>query len=89
MLPTLADGDIVFVDPRRTEISSGSIVAAFHPTRPDLRIVKRVHRIDDDHRLVLRSDNSVEVHAADSRTFGPIHPNRVLGGVTSRLARRA
>ncbi len=88
MVPTLTDGDLVFVDPRRVDIVAGSIVAAVHPTRADLRIVKRVESVDTDRHIFLRSDNEDAVDASDSRTFGAIKPGQVIGRVTSRIAGR-
>lgn len=88
MLPTLADGDVVFVAHRPGSIEDDDIVAAQHPLDRDLSIVKRVQFTDDDGRLFLRSDNDGHADASDSRSFGPIDPSLVLGRVTSRLSPR-
>ena len=86
MVPTLADGDLVFVDPRSQSIEDGAVVAARHPTRSGVRIVKRVEFTDESGHLFLRSDHDDAADAADSRTFGPIDPELLVGLVVSRVA---
>lgn len=84
MRPTLTEGQYVLVDPdRRPE--PGQLALANHPDRPDLLVVKRVAAVLDDGRYELRSDN-VEA-GTDSRTWGPVPAEAVVGTVTLLLDR--
>jgi len=86
MTPTLNDGDVVFVDMRayRTGLPEpGDVVVALHPYQRDLRLIKRVGHITDDGRLFLVSDNPGA--GTDSRAFGAIAGEGVLGRVVSRV----
>ena len=85
MLPTLTSGDIVLVDTRAYTVSHpqvGDIVLARHPYQRDLSIIKRVADITEAGRLVLHSDNRKE--GSDSRQFGTIASERIIGRVTCR-----
>lgn len=84
MLPTLADGEFVLVDPSRRP-GIGELAVAQHPTRPDLLVVKRVAAIGQDGRVELTSDNREA--GTDSRTWGPVAAGAVLGLVTLLLDR--
>ncbi|NEP45516.1 MAG: nickel-type superoxide dismutase maturation protease [Okeania sp. SIO2H7] len=84
MLPLLLPGDEVLVNPRayrRRLPRSGEIVVACHPTRPALRLVKRVAAVSGDRSCVLMGDNPD--WSTDSRSFGAVPIDRVLGRVTS------
>lgn len=85
MQPTLLPGDLVLVDPRAYVALMprvGEIVLARHPYQTDLSIIKRVAVITPERRLVLHSDNP---HAgSDSRQFGTISQQRLIGRVTCR-----
>jgi nickel-type superoxide dismutase maturation protease len=86
MVPLLEPGGEVLVDPRAYRQKSphpGDIVVARHPYRTDLRLIKRVAKVLDDGRCVLEGDNPSE--STDSRVFGAIPPERIVGRVTSRL----
>ena len=90
MAPLLEPGDEILIDPRayrRTPPAPGDIVVARHPYRTDLRLVKRVTEVLDDGHCLLTGDNAAE--STDSRIYGPLPPERILGRVTSRLARNA
>lgn len=87
MAPTLRSGDLVFVDVR-APWAEGDVVAADHPTRTDLSIVKRIEFLDEQGRLFLRSDNDEAGDATDSRTFGPVPGDHVIGRISSRLGSR-
>lgn len=86
MAPLLKPGDDVLVDPgayrgrlpRRDEI-----VVVRHPFRSDIRLIKRVTEVAEDGRCRLQGDNPSE--STDSRTFGWVMPDRVIGRVTSRM----
>jgi nickel-type superoxide dismutase maturation protease len=88
MAPLLKPGDEILIDPRayrRTPPCPGDIVVARHPYRTDLRLVKRVTEVLDDGHCLLTGDNASE--STDSRIYGALPPERILGRVTSRLAR--
>ena len=80
-MPTLAAGDVVLVD-KRLRPHAGDVVVAVHPTKPDLRVVKRTLKVDAS-RCHLVSDNPTAPGAADSETFGPIELSAIIGCVTS------
>ena len=84
MVPTLTAGEFVLVDPRRRP-AVGRLAVADHPNRPDLLVVKRVQSITDDGRYVLASDNPAA--GTDSRTWGPLEPQAIVGTVTLVLGR--
>ena len=87
MVPLLKPGDEVLVDPRayrRLPPRPGDIVVARHPYRTDLRLVKRVAEVLDNGHCLLQGDNPAE--STDSRVYGPLPPERILGRVTSRFA---
>lgn len=85
MLPTLVPGDIVLINPKAYVDSIpkvGDIVLAEHPYQRDLSIIKRVAEITSEGRVVLRSDNLKA--GSDSRQFGTISLQRIIGQVTCR-----
>lgn len=87
MEPTLADGDLVLVDPRayRDRLpESGHVVVARHPFRRSILWVKRVHEVTPEGRLELIGDNPGA--STDSRTQGQVPLEKVHGRVTSRWA---
>ena len=86
MLPLLKSGDEVLVNPhayRRALPQPGDIVVAQHPFRQDVRLIKRVTDVLDNGRYVLKGDNPAE--STDSRAFGAISANHIIGQVTSRF----
>ncbi len=85
MLPTLQPNDDVLVLPvnRVTPLAPGDIVLCIHPFRPDLRMVKRVSETFYDGGCYVLSDNAAEGN--DSRSFGVVGRDRIVGRVTSRL----
>ena len=90
MTPTLQPGAVVMMNPhayRMRNPREDEIIAARHPRQAGLRIVKRVAAVVENDegvvRLVLSSDNTAA--SADSRAFGPVAVELVLGRVTSRL----
>ena len=82
MLPALKNGDTVLVSPR-AKIRPGDIVAANHPYITSVKVIKRVDSIDSHGSFVLRGDNPEE--STDSRSFGSIAINDILGKVICRL----
>lgn len=85
MLPTLSPGDTVLATLNGT-VQVGDIAIAHHPTQANLLLIKRVKEIFYDGGVYLISDNTHEPSACDSRHFGVIAENQVIGCVTSRLA---
>ena len=88
MAPLLQPGDEVLVDPRaykRAAPRVGHIVVSRHPYRVDVRLVKRITAILEDGRCLLEGDNPSD--STDSRSFGAIAPQQILGRVISRLPR--
>lgn len=86
MAPLLEPGDEVLVDPRafrRTPPRPGDIVVARHPYRTDLLLIKRVAQVLENGNCTLEGDNQSE--STDSRAFGSLPAERIMGRVTSRF----
>ncbi|MDE0196844.1 MAG: S26 family signal peptidase [Caldilineaceae bacterium] len=94
MTPTLMSGAVVMLDPqafRRQMPQEHEIVVARHPRQTELQIVKRVAAVIEspiesgspEILLILASENAAA--GSDSRTFGPVGLDLVLGKVVSRL----
>ncbi len=81
MLPTLRPGDQLLVR-RDALVRVGDVVAARRPDRPFLVVVKRVERVTADGRWWLAGDNAAA--SDDSRVFGPVHSEDLLGRVVWR-----
>ncbi len=81
MLPLLKPGDEVLMAPGAVPVP-GDIVVAQHPLRRDVRLIKRVESIVEG-RYVLKGDNPAE--STDSRSFGPVTAEHIMGRVTSRF----
>jgi len=81
MLPTLESGQFVLYT-SGADFCVGDVVVAQHPSRP-IEIVKRVAVVEPIGLVDLRSDN--EADGTDSRTFGLIEVDAVLGVVTATL----
>lgn len=62
-------------------LRAGQVVALRDPRMRDRILVKRVHRIDE-FSVDVRGDN--EGASTDSRAFGPVTPQLVLGRVVYR-----
>jgi nickel-type superoxide dismutase maturation protease len=80
MAPTLVAGDWLLVDPdafRTRAPGAGELVLVPDPRRPDRLLVKRVATAHPDGRLELRGD--APAASTDSREFGPVAPELVLG----------
>lgn len=80
MTPMLCDGDHVFVEPlgKTDELLVGDVVVARHPFQK-MFIVKRIEQIHKKH-IVLRG---LHEESADSRTWGWVSPERIVGKVRS------
>lgn len=85
MLPTLHSGEDVLVHPlsRTAKLFPGDIIICRHPQRPSIRLVKRVTEAFYDGSCYVLSDNKCE--GSDSRSFGVVARELVVGRVTSRL----
>ena len=85
MLPTLHSGEdvLVYPIPRAAKLFPGDIIICRHPQRPSLRLVKRVKEAFYDGSCYVLSDNECE--GSDSRSFGVVARELVIGKVTSRL----
>ena len=94
MTPALTAGAVVMLDPqayRQTMPREHEIVVARHPRQNELQIVKRVAAVIERPTesgnpralLILASDNAAA--GSDSRIFGPVELELVMGKVVSRL----
>ena len=82
MYPALRDGDRVLYTP--TSICAvGDVVLAQHPFVSGLKLIKRVEAVDTEGRVTLRGDAGLA--STDSRGFGAVVPEAILGRVTCRL----
>jgi nickel-type superoxide dismutase maturation protease len=84
MLPTLAPGDFVLVDPRAFDARPprlSEVLVARHPYKSSV-IVKRVSTSADG-AVRLVGDNPRE--SSDSRSFGVLPVDAIIGLVTSRI----
>ena len=81
MEPSLPDGSTVLVKPG-AGADVGDVVLVRHPTDSTLRILKRVDHLTADGRIFLVGDAGA---STDSRDFGPVPPERILGKVTCTL----
>jgi len=80
MAPLLNSGDVVIVQPSAM-FAVGDVVLAEHPFRSGVKILKRIAQIEQDGRLHLVGDNPDE--STDSRTFGKVPSEQVLGRVVA------
>lgn len=85
MLPTLKPQDNVLVVPvsAASPLLVGDIIIFFHPLQPRLRLIKRISETFYDGSCYVLSDNAAE--GSDSRTFGVVGRELIIGKVTSRL----
>lgn len=81
MQPSLPDGSTVLVKPGASP-NVGDVVLVRHPADSTLRILKRVDHMTSDGRFFLVGDAGA---STDSRDFGPVPPERILGKVTCTL----
>lgn len=86
MLPGLQPGEEVLIDPGAYSYcapSPGDVVVAEHPKQPGLRLIKRVIAVLDTEACLLVGDNPDA--STDSRNFGAVSKQLILGKVTSRF----
>ncbi|WP_420641023.1 nickel-type superoxide dismutase maturation protease [Candidatus Leptofilum sp.] len=88
MHPTLVEGSTVLVDTAVTHRSPpqiGDIVLLQHPYQPSNQMIKRIINTTEDGRFILRGDNPDSLASTDSRSFGPVRAELILGKVTHRF----
>ncbi len=86
MFPLLKEGEEVLVDTKAYYHSwpeIGDLVIAWHPQKENLRIIKRVVRVDEKGNCFLMGENSLESN--DSRSFGLVSSQQIIGKVTSKF----
>ena len=83
MEPTLKNGDKLIFEKimNSTNVEIDDIVLCSHPFKK-IKIVKRVKSIDDD-LYYLKGDNPNVLDSSDSRTFGPLKINQIIGKLVS------
>lgn len=85
MLPFLRADDEVLVNLsayRHQPPHIGDVVVAWHPTQPNLQIIKRIKEVDDADRYQLLGDNPDP--ARNSSYL--VNTSHIIGRVTSRFA---
>ncbi len=82
MEPTLSAGDVVLVKMSVTPMV-GDVVIAQHP-HSGIEIIKRVESISET-GVFVRSDNPDDLDVSDSRIFGELSPDLVVGTVVARV----
>lgn len=85
MHPTLAEGSTVLLDTavyHRSSPQIGDIVLAQHPFEPHNKMLKRITAVTEDGRYFLQGDNPNNLASSDSRSFGPIQADQILGKIT-------
>lgn len=86
MMPLLEPGQEVLINPtayRHTLPQPGDIVIIRHPYQPQFRLIKRITAVLNEERYIVKGDNPLE--STDSRSFGPVSVEHILGQVTSRF----
>ena len=86
MAPTLQEGDTVLVNPsafRQRRPTVGELVVLRHPLRKTGTLIKRVSGFDEAGRILVTGDNPA--CSTDSRSFGAVPTERMLGLVVSRM----
>ncbi len=85
MRPALLPGDWLLVDPdvyRHQPPAAGEVVVVADPRRPERLLVKRIAAVLSDGRLELHGDAGEA--STDSRTFGPIGREALVGRAWAR-----
>ena len=89
MWPTFRDGDVLtFTQQNLSSLAVSDVVLVSHPLKPEVRMVKRVLRIEANGDLFLVGDNPDPLASEDSHNFGPV-PCRLVQGRWLRESWRA
>ena len=83
MLPSYREGDWLVLRTRAPGASTprrGQVVVARIPG--DIEAIKRIRLVDSEGRAWLQGDNADE--STDSRDFGPVSPDAIVGRVLFR-----
>ena len=86
MQPLLQPGEEILLDPgayKQKTPRINDLVVAIHPEKKGLEIIKRVSHITEEDKVFLLGDNLA--HSSDSRNFGAIPLQNIIGEVTSRF----
>jgi nickel-type superoxide dismutase maturation protease len=85
MLPAYRPGDFLLVDTwayRRRSPAAGEVVLSRDPRYPSRVLLKRIAGVNPDGALELAGDHAAA--STDSRDFGPVPPELVVGKVVRR-----
>ena len=87
MLPTLNSADQILIDKRRSALRTlqpFDVVCFTHPTHSKLVLIKRIKSINrQTQEYIVLGDNLIK--STDSRHFGSIKKNALLGRVVCRF----
>ena len=86
MQPLLQPGEEVVINPdayKKALPQVNDVVVAIHPSKESLEIVKRISSISEDGKFFLLGDNLD--CSTDSRSFGTVSLENIVGKVTSRF----
>ena len=81
MLPNLTSEDKILIN-QRCHPKPGDVVVAWHPRKPGVRLIKRLHKLDSNGMYLLGDNPSA---STDSRQLGPIPAALLIGVVVSCL----
>lgn len=87
MMPNLKPGDEILVDTRayrKLPPQVDDIVVARRPDQPSVTIIKRVRAVQENGTLILLGDSPAS--STDSRAFGSVAPENIIGKATSKFA---
>lgn len=77
MLPTFLNGETrIFQLIQNIELNVGDIVLAKHPFKKNIKIVKRITKINKSSSVFLEGDNPSLNETSDSRSFGYVKKKR-------------
>ncbi len=79
LAPLLKDKDRILIQ-KTQNVKKGDIVVAHHPYR-NIQIIKQVTKRYADGSIEVKGNNN----STDSRSFGKIHAENILGKMTIRL----
>ena len=83
MLPNLTSEDRILIN-QRCHPQPGDIVVTWHPKKPGIRLIKRLHRLEPNGMHLLGDNPSA---STDSRQLGAIPTALLIGVAVSRLRR--